>query len=160
MTSASTWQDAEPEQFAAALLTAAEPLGVLPLAAEKDYWVCEALRAITNPHPGEVVFKGGTTLQKLRIIRRFSENLDLLVVGDYASNRATKQALKSMVEAAASGTAGGSTDARNGGKPGSFHRSAYITPPMAHSGGPLRQPRCAASSIVSRKPPDTSWRSR
>jgi hypothetical protein len=51
MTSASTWRDAEPEQFTAALLAAAEQLGVLPLAVEKDYWVCEALRAITSSQP-------------------------------------------------------------------------------------------------------------
>lgn len=133
MTSASTWRDAEQEQFAAALLAAAEQLGVLPLAVEKDYWVCEALRAITNSHPGEVVFKGGTSLEKLRIIRRFSEDLDLLVVGDYASNRSAERALKSMVEAAASVTVGGPIAGRSGGKPGSFHRSAYLAPPMAHS---------------------------
>lgn len=136
MTAASTWRDAEPEQFAAALLAAAEQLGVLPLAVEKDYWVCEALRAITSSHPGEVVFKGGTSLEKLRIIRRFSEDLDLLVVGDYASNRAAERALKSMVEAAASGTVGGPAGGRSGGKPGSFHRSAYLTPPMAHAAVP------------------------
>jgi hypothetical protein len=136
MTSASTWRDAEPEQFAATILVAAEQLGVLPLAVEKDYWVCEALRAITSSHPGEVVFKGGTGLEKLRIIRRFSEDLDLLVVGDYGSNRAAKQALKSMVDAAASGTISGPTGGGSGGKPGSFHRSAYLAPPMAHSAVP------------------------
>jgi hypothetical protein len=51
MTSASAWRDADPEQFAAAILAAAEQLGVLPLAVEKDYWACEALRAITATHP-------------------------------------------------------------------------------------------------------------
>lgn len=81
------WREAKPGEFAAAILTAAEQLGVLPLAVEKDYWACAALRAITVAHPGEVIFKGGTSLEKLRIIRRFSEDVDLLVVGNYASNR-------------------------------------------------------------------------
>jgi hypothetical protein len=60
------WRDTEPDQFAAATVSAAEHLGVLPLAIEKDYWACAALRAITLAHPGEVIFKGGTSLEKLR----------------------------------------------------------------------------------------------
>jgi hypothetical protein len=136
MTPSPTWRDAEPEQFAAGVLTAAEQLDVLPLAVEKDYWACEALRAITIAHPGEVVFKGGTSLEKLRIIRRFSEDLDLLVIGDYESNRATERALRSMVQAAAGATHGAASGGRSGGKPGSFHRSAYLAPPLTHSGRP------------------------
>ena len=58
MTEVRRWRDAEPDQFSAAVLAAAEQLGVLPLAVEKDFWACEALRAITVAHPGEVVFKG------------------------------------------------------------------------------------------------------
>lgn len=100
------WRDAAPEQFAAAILAAAEQLGVLPLAVEKDYWVCEALRAITLSHPGEVIFKGGTSLEKLRIIKRFSEDLDLLVVGAYPSDNATKNALKAMLNSAATASLG------------------------------------------------------
>jgi predicted nucleotidyltransferase component of viral defense system len=68
-----------------------ERLGVQPLAVEKDYWVCEALRAIVTTHPREIVFKGGTSLEKLHIIRRFSEDLDLLVIGQYASKNASSE---------------------------------------------------------------------
>lgn len=57
------WRDSEPDQFDAAVLTAAEQLGVLPLAVEKDYWACEALRAMTITHPGEIVVTGGTSLE-------------------------------------------------------------------------------------------------
>ena len=39
--------------------------------------MCEALRSIVAAQPGEVVFKGGTGLDKPRIIRRFSEDVDL-----------------------------------------------------------------------------------
>lgn len=136
MTSLPRWRDAEPDQFTAAILAAAEQLDVLALAVEKDYWACEALRAITVAHPGEVVFKGGTSLEKLRIIRRFSEDLDLLVIGDYESNRATERALKSMVEAAAGATQGPTSGRRSGGKPGNLHRSAYLAPPLTHTGQP------------------------
>lgn len=66
---AAAWRDAEPDQFAAAVLNAAERLGVLPLAVEKDYWVCRALGAITHAFPRRIIFKGGTSLEKLRIIR-------------------------------------------------------------------------------------------
>lgn len=130
------WRDAEPEQFAATMLAAAEQLGVQPLAVEKDYWVCEALRAIALNHPGEVVFKGGTSLEKLLIIRRFSEDLDLLVVGTYPSNRATQKALKSLVQSAVEATLGEPSDTRSGGNPGSYHRRAYLTPPLTQSVAP------------------------
>lgn len=131
--SGSRWRDAEPEQFSAAVLTAAEQLGVLPLAVEKDYWVCEVLRAIARVHRGQVVFKGGTSLEKLRIISRFSEDLDLLVVGRYESNGASKRALKQMVVTAAEATGGAPGDSRSGGNPGTYHRRAYLSPPLAHS---------------------------
>lgn len=136
MNTFSLWREAEPDQFEAAILAAAERLHVLPLAIEKDYWVCEALRSIAFTHPGEIVFKGGTSLEKLRIIRRFSEDLDLLVIGAYGSNRATERALKSMIEAAVTLIGGKASGGRSGGKPGTFHRSAYVSPPLSHSGEP------------------------
>lgn len=136
MTVLPSWRASDPDGFADVVVTAAQQLGVRPLAVEKDYWACEALRAMTVAHPGEVVFKGGTSLEKLRIIRRFSEDLDLLVVGEYGSNRAAERALKSMIESAADATGGDASGGRNGGKPGSFHRSAYLAPPLSHSGEP------------------------
>lgn len=136
MTVLPSWRASDPDEFAEVVVTAAQQLDVRPLAVEKDYWACEALRAITFAHPGEVVFKGGTSLEKLRIIRRFSEDLDLLVVGEYGSNRAAERALKAMVEAAATATGGEASGGRSGGKPGSFHRSAYLAPPLSHSGEP------------------------
>lgn len=138
------WRDAEPEQFVSTVLVASEQLGVLPLAVEKDYWACEALRTMTTAHPGEIIFKGGTSLEKMRIIRRFSEDLDLLVVGEYDSNRAAERALKSMIEAAATATGGEASGGRSGGKPGSFHRSAYLAPPLSHS----REPGAIAAAAA------------
>lgn len=133
MISSRAWRDAEPEQFEAAILVAAEQLDVLPLAVEKDYWVCEALRAIVATHPGEVIFKGGTSLEKLRIIKRFSEDLDLLVVGRYGSTRKVKDALKAMIATAAGAVNAAPGTAKQGGKMGSFSRSAYIEPMLNHS---------------------------
>jgi hypothetical protein len=84
------WREADPEVFRGTIVAAAERLDVLPLAVEKDYWICQTLHSIVTTHPGEVVFKGGTSLEKL-------------------------------------GTSGGSA--------GSFHRSAYLNPPLEHRGG-------------------------
>lgn len=58
----SSWRDQNENIFSATVLAAAEQLGVQPLAVEKDYWVCQALRAIEVHAPGQVIFKGGTSL--------------------------------------------------------------------------------------------------
>jgi len=63
------WREADPEVFRGTIVAAAEHLDVLPLAVEKDYWICQTLHSIVTTHPGEVVFKGGTSLEKLGIIR-------------------------------------------------------------------------------------------
>ncbi len=51
---------------------------------EKDFWVTEALRGIADASQAtgcSVIFKGGTSLSKAhRLIKRFSEDVDLLVV--------------------------------------------------------------------------------
>jgi hypothetical protein len=130
------WREHEPATFTATIAAAAERLGIQPLAVEKDYWVCEVLRAIVAAHPGQVVFKGGTSLEKLRIIRRFSEDLDILVVGDYPSSGAARRALKAMMATAASTTGGELSGAESGGNPGTFHREAYLSLPLDYSDNP------------------------
>ena len=49
---------------------------------EKDYWVTFTLHTIySNPIGVETVFKGGTSLSKcFRLIERFSEDIDLVVI--------------------------------------------------------------------------------
>ncbi len=46
MTNTALWRN--DEVLRGTILAAASRLGVQPLAVEKDYWVCEALRAITT----------------------------------------------------------------------------------------------------------------
>lgn len=61
---------------------ASDGLG-LPLEfVEKDFWITELLRSVTEPiDDAYVVFKGGTSLSKaFGLIERFSEDVDLLVV--------------------------------------------------------------------------------
>ena len=63
--------------------TAALRLDTLPGHAEKDFWVCLVLDALYNRLPGghpRLLFKGGTSLSKaFGLIRRFSEDIDLVV---------------------------------------------------------------------------------
>lgn len=126
------WRDLDSGQFNATITTAAERLNVQPLAVEKDYWVCQALRAITIAYPDNIVFKGGTSLEKLRIIQRFSEDLDLLVTGNLGGVGATKTAMRKMVAAAAASTGKAPEEAGSGGKAGSLHRAAYLKPPLVN----------------------------
>jgi len=62
---------------------AAERLDALPSYVEKDFWVCFVLDALYNRLPDghpQLLFKGGTALSKAYgLIRRFSEDIDLVV---------------------------------------------------------------------------------
>ena len=61
----------------------ANRLDTLPSYAEKDFWVCLVLDALYNRLPDghpRLLFKGGTSLSKaFNLIRRFSEDIDLVV---------------------------------------------------------------------------------
>ncbi|MDE0254987.1 MAG: nucleotidyl transferase AbiEii/AbiGii toxin family protein [Rhodospirillaceae bacterium] len=69
-----------------AFAVAARRLDTVPGYVEKDFWVCLVLDALFNRLPGghpELLFKGGTSLSKaFRLIRRFSEDIDLVVGRD------------------------------------------------------------------------------
>ena len=60
-------------------------LGLLPIAAEKDWWVVHTLAVIyTMDCAGCLVFKGGTSLSKgWNLIQRFSEDIDLALDREY-----------------------------------------------------------------------------
>lgn len=62
-----------------------EAMGLQAFSVEKDFWVCWTLRELfTLPNIGEhLTFKGGTSLSKAwKVIRRFSEDIDLIVDKD------------------------------------------------------------------------------
>lgn len=114
-----------------------------PLAVEKDYWVCEVLRAIVATHRDVIIFKGGTSLEKLRIIQRFSEDLDLLVLGDYANFRAVKRAMKGMLDTAALAIGQQYRDRKSAGELGTARQAAWLDLPLTQSdqSGGLADPR-------------------
>lgn len=69
-------------EFRSLVSETAQRLAMPEVFIEKDYWVTELLRGAAQPvTEAYVVFKGGTSLSKAyRLIRRFSEDVDVLLV--------------------------------------------------------------------------------
>ena len=99
-----TWRLREdPDAVGVAASVIEENTGIPAAHVEKDFWVTEALRAAAARAASEettIVFKGGTSLSKAhRLIRRFSEDIDLLVVVPGDSKDAADRCLKSITSA-------------------------------------------------------------
>jgi predicted nucleotidyltransferase component of viral defense system len=85
-------------EFAGLAQVAAGHFGVPRVMIEKDYWVTETLRELAESHPGEFVFKGGTSLSKgFGLIHRFSEDIDILLTDAFATQGERDRAMKAMV---------------------------------------------------------------
>lgn len=112
----------------ATLQTAAEALDIDVVAVEKDYWVCQVLRGIAQgDRGGSVVFKGGTSLEKLRLTERFSEDIDALVlVPGELSNKRYPEYLKALVADAQVDGVTEQGEHTSGGKRGSYHRAVWL----------------------------------
>ena len=112
-------------EFGPTLDAAAERLGISPTAVEKDYWVSQVLRVLGRDFDGDFIFKGGTSLSKgYRLVERFSEDIDVLVLPGERSRGATDRLMKAMAEAAATGVGGSATGV--GGSETGRHRSYEI----------------------------------
>ena len=106
---------------------AAERLGISPTAVEKDYWASEILHVLSREFESDFIFKGGTSLSKgYRLVERFSEDIDILVVPGKRGGSATDTLMKAMANTAAIGVGGvaAGIDAERG-----RHRSYKITYP-------------------------------
>lgn len=91
------------DDFGATIDAAAVQLNIDATALEKDYWVTEVLRVLARDFPDDFVFKGGTSLSKCyRIIERFSEDIDILILHGERSRNAIHALMKNMANAAAS----------------------------------------------------------
>lgn len=68
--------------FRQAVQFTARQQGIPEIFVEKDYWVTFALYTLFNSEVGnDTVFKGGTSLLKcFDVIKRFSEDIDLVVL--------------------------------------------------------------------------------
>ena len=90
-----------PTLFRQSVEFTAQKLSILPIYVEKDYWVTYALHLIFHNEIGtETVFKGGTALSKcFRIIERFSEDIDLVVLRkEVESGNQLKNKLKKITQ--------------------------------------------------------------
>lgn len=72
----------DPKLFKDTVLATAEYFHISPAYIEKDYWITNTLRRLSqNPSAGKVVFKGGTSLSKAyNLVDRFSEDIDIAVI--------------------------------------------------------------------------------
>lgn len=85
--------------FAQAISATAEQMGIPIMHVEKDYWVTLALKSVFASDVGRyVVFKGGTALLKCnRLIERFSEDIDLVIIHDgTTTDNQLKKRIKSI----------------------------------------------------------------
>lgn len=80
-------------EFGPTLDAAAERLEISATAIEKDYWVSQILFELARGFGNDFIFKGGTSLSKAyRIVERFSEDIDVLVLPAQRGRGTTGQA--------------------------------------------------------------------
>ena len=83
------------EQFRDAIDLAYDQTGVMVQAIEKDYYVTMLLRLLAQKMP-YIVFKGGTSLSKChKVIRRFSEDIDITI--DTLLSQGQKKKIKQAI---------------------------------------------------------------
>ena len=89
------------ELFADVIAATSKALIIAPAIIEKDYFVTLLLKRIVEKSP-EIIFKGGTSLSKcFKIINRFSEDIDIGLNVDKATEgmrRNLKSDIKSAIE--------------------------------------------------------------
>jgi predicted nucleotidyltransferase component of viral defense system len=124
----------EVDDFEALIAAAADGLSIPPEAVEKDYWITQALRGMQAAFPSLFIFKGGTSLSKgYRLIERFSEDIDILLLEDGLSNSGKEKRMKEICEAAAE-TAGARPEKQSGG---SRHRRVALYRDASDGAGPV-----------------------
>lgn len=87
----------QPDTFENAIVGASEQLGIPVSVVEKDYYVTLFLKKFVEKQP-EIIFKGGTSLSKCqRIIKRFSEDIDLNMWGEEKPTAGERRKIKDKV---------------------------------------------------------------
>lgn len=89
------------ELFNDVILATSNSLNIIPAIIEKDYYVTILLKEIAKKYP-EIIFKGGTSLSKCyKIINRFSEDIDIGLNVDKATEsmrKNLKESIKGAIE--------------------------------------------------------------
>lgn len=85
------------ELFEQAILRTSDAFGIEASIVEKDYFVTLFLKELSKILPG-IIFKGGTSLSKChKIIKRFSEDIDLNIEYESKSTQGQRKGLKEDV---------------------------------------------------------------
>ncbi len=130
-----------PDELEAYVTRIAASTGIPAAHLEKDFWVTEVLRGAANASAStgcSVIFKGGTSLSKAhRMIRRFSEDVDLIVVLPEGGTGMRDTTLKAFVAAAETATGIESTvDPKTVTK--GVKRTTSFAYPTSHQAGVLK----------------------
>ena len=85
--------------FEQTILQVAQKSGIEAGIIEKDYYVTLLLRELTNALPS-MIFKGGTSLSKChKVIKRFSEDIDLTLDTTHFTQGNKRNANKAIIAA-------------------------------------------------------------
>lgn len=99
----------DPDGVSVLAAQVSESTGLPTAHIEKDFWITEVLRGVVaaaHTLGATVIFKGGTSLSKTyKIIERFSEDVDMLVILPAATKGKRNRILKDLVQGAAEATA-------------------------------------------------------
>ncbi|MFH6960636.1 nucleotidyl transferase AbiEii/AbiGii toxin family protein [Flavobacterium aquidurense] len=125
------------DSFEGAIVIAAEHFKVSEILIEKDYWVTYALRELfLSKVKDSIVFKGGTSLSKCyKIINRFSEDIDLIIIkGPADSGNALKNKLKEVTNITDDSLLSPIDDHPSSNKKGSIRKIVYSFPKLGMQG--------------------------
>ena len=104
--------------------------GIPAIYVEKDYWVTQVLKRLSESQYREaVVFKGGTSLSKAHgVIERFSEDIDLAFRGGHTLGDAQRRKVMKGIEGAATLDLKYIEGHPQESKHGRFRKTAYTFP--------------------------------
>lgn len=130
-----------PDELEVYVTRIAELTGIPAAHLEKDFWVTEVLRGAANASAStgcSVIFKGGTSLSKAhRLIKRFSEDVDLIVVLSEGGAGSSDTKLKVFVRAAEE-TTGVASATNSATVTKGVKRTATFNYPTTHVVGALK----------------------
>jgi 6-pyruvoyl-tetrahydropterin synthase len=125
------------DSFEGAIVIAAEHFKVSEILIEKDYWVTYALQELfSSAVKDNIVFKGGTSLSKCyKIIHRFSEDIDLIIIKESGdSGNALKNKLKEVTNITDDSILNPVEDHPGTNKKGSIRKIVYSFPKLGMQG--------------------------
>ncbi len=125
------------DNFEGAIVATAEYFKIPEIFIEKDYWVTYALYELFHSEVKDlIVFKGGTSLSKCyKVIERFSEDIDLVVVkNDIDTGNDLKRKLKAVTDVIDNSILEQVPNDPNNNKKGSLRKIVYSYPKVGVKG--------------------------